>query len=274
MFNQPLSNTPSMLKGRNVNTDYISVTEVAGDDVTREQVDRLCNRYYWTANYCKDKDVLEVACGTGQGLGYLSGVARTIEAGDYSGAILSIARQHYGNRIRLIQLDAQEIPYKDNSKDVLILFEAIYYLPNVEKFIQECVRVLRKGGMLLISTANKDLYDFNPSPFSHKYYGVKELNEMFSIYGFKSEIFGDTPIYNVSIQQRILRPIKKIIVMLRLMPKTTSGKKFLKRIVFGNLVKMPTEINSKTSSYVKPRKIDPKIPDTIHKVIYCAATLS
>ena len=52
--------------------DYISVTEIAGDDVTQEQVDRLCNRYYWAASYCQDKDVVEAACGSGQGLGYLS----------------------------------------------------------------------------------------------------------------------------------------------------------------------------------------------------------
>jgi len=29
------------------NSDYISVTEIAGDEVTQEQIDRLCNRYYW-----------------------------------------------------------------------------------------------------------------------------------------------------------------------------------------------------------------------------------
>ena len=256
-----------------VTADYISVTEIAGDDVAREQVDRLCNRYYWAGSYCEGKDVLEVGCGTGQGLGYLSEIAKSIEGGDYSSAILSIARQHYGNRIRLIQLDAQKLPYKDNSKDVLILFEAIYYLPNVEKFIQECLRVLRPGSKLLIATANKDLYDFNPSPFSHKYYSIKDLNEMLSKYGLKSKFYGDTPIHNVSIRQKILRPVKKIIVMLKLMPKTTSSKKFLKRIVFGNLVKMPAEINSKTSSYMEPRRIDPGAADTIHKVIYCEASL-
>ena len=79
--------------------DYISVTEIAGDEVTQEQVDRMCNRYYWAGQYCADKDVVEVACGSGQGLGYLSGIAKSLEAGDYSDEILSIARQHYGERI-------------------------------------------------------------------------------------------------------------------------------------------------------------------------------
>ena len=54
--------------------DYISVTEIAGDEVTGEQIVRLGNRYYWAGCYCAGKDVVEAACGTGQGLGYLAGI--------------------------------------------------------------------------------------------------------------------------------------------------------------------------------------------------------
>ena len=78
-----------------MNNDYVSVTEIAGDEVTQEQIDRLCNRYYWAGQYCSGKDVVEAACGSGQGLGYLSGIANSLEAGDYSDEILSIARRHY-----------------------------------------------------------------------------------------------------------------------------------------------------------------------------------
>ena len=69
-----------------------------------------------------------------------------------------------------------------------------------------------------------------------------ELNDLFARYGFKAEFFGDTSVGDVSIRQRILRPIKKLAVMLGLVPKTTGGKKWLKRIVFGGLVEMPAEI--------------------------------
>ncbi len=74
--------------------DYVSVTEIAGDEVSQEQVDRLCNRYYWAGCYCADKNVVEAACGSGQGLGYLTGIAGSLEAGDYSDEILSIVRRH------------------------------------------------------------------------------------------------------------------------------------------------------------------------------------
>jgi len=255
-------------------TDYTPVTELSGDDVAQEQVERLCNRYYWAGNYCTGKDVAEVACGTGQGLGYLQGVSKSFEAGDYSEGILAIARKHYGDRIILRQFDAHDMPFQDKSRDVIILFETIYYFSDAEKVVRECVRVLRTGGKVLLATANKDLYDFNPSPHSHKYYGVIELKELFSTYGFDTQFFGDTSVDRVSLIQRILRPIKKLVVMSGLMPKSMAGKKILKRIVFGRLVRMPAEIDGDTSEYVAPDKISDSEADKRHKVIYCAATLS
>ena len=126
---------------------------------------------------------------------------------------------------------------------------------------------------MLIATANKNLYDFNPSPHSYNYYGVVELNDLFAKYGFEAEFFGDTPVGDVSIRQRVLRPVKKLAVMLGIMPKTTGGKKWLKRIVFGGLVEMPAEITTETSQYVEPARIPSSQPDTEHKVIYCVASL-
>ncbi len=90
--------------------------------------------------------------------------------------------------------------------------------------------------------------------------------------------------------------------MLNIMPKTTSGKKWLKRIVFGEMVKMPAEIGPPISPvrssgptgqapisrneqrkennndlcrgrYEEPAKIPASRADREHKVIYCVATL-
>ncbi len=150
--------------------DYKDVTELSGEEISQEQLQRICNRYYWAGSYCQDKDALEVACGTGPGLGYLSRISQRLVAGDISEEILSIARLHYEERVDIQQFDASSMPFPNQSFDVVLIFEAIYYLPNVEQFMKECRRILRPAGILLIVTANKDLYDFNPSPYSHGYY--------------------------------------------------------------------------------------------------------
>lgn len=256
-----------------MSVDYLPITELAGDDVTQEQLERLCNRYYWAGKYCVGKIVLEVACGTGQGLGYLSRIAKRISAGDYSTDILNIAKRHYGNRIALARFDAQQMPYADHSLDIIILFEAIYYIPSAEKFVSECRRVLRNGGKVLIATANKDLYDFNPSSHSYKYYGVIELNELLLKQGFSVECFGNTPVDAVSLRQRLLRPIKGFVVKLDLIPKSMAGKKLLKKLVFGSLVNMPAEIEEGMAAYKEATLLSLAQPDRKHKVIYCVATL-
>lgn len=254
--------------------DYLDVTELAGEDVSREQIERIYHRYCWAVTFCRDKDVLEAACGTGQGLGYLASCARSLKAGDYSPVMVERVRAHYGNRVDVRAFDAQAMPFADQSLDVVILFEAIYYLPSADRFAAECRRVLRPGGYLLVTTANKDLYDFNPSPHSHSYYGVVELNALFSKHGFSDiKCFGYFPVSRNSWRQQLLRPVKMIVSRMGLMPKTMKGKKLLKRLVFGSLEPMPSEIREGMFPYTSPILLPPDRPDARHKVIYCAANL-
>ncbi len=253
-------------------TDYVDVTELSGDEVSQEQVERLCHRYYWAGDFCRGKDVLEVGCGAGQGLGYIAGLARSVIGGDYSDEVIDIARRYYGDRIALRRFDAQDMPFDDDSFDVVILFEAIYYLPSAGRFVEECKRVLRPGGKVLISSANKDLYDFNPGPHAHGRFGTTELFDLFSSHGFSVECFGSTPMDRVSLRQRLLRPAKKIAVALDLIPKTMNAKKILKRIVFGDLVPMPYEVTDRMVRLIEPNAVPADRSDTTHKVIFCAAT--
>lgn len=253
-------------------TDFLSVTEIAGTEVSKEQVGRLCHRYYWAGEYARGKDVAELACGSGQGLGYLNELAKTFEASDCSEAVLGIARARYQGRVTLKCFDAQEIPYADSSKDLLILFEALYYIPDADRFVRECRRVLRPGGKVLIATANPGLFDFNPSPHSYRYFGVCDLQALFGQHGFSTQCFGYMPVRESSLRQRILRPVKKFAVTLRLMPRTMRGKRILKRLVFGKMVTMPHEVKPGLASYTPPTPLDMSHPDRVHKVIYCVAS--
>jgi len=253
--------------------DFVSVTEVSGDSVTKEQVERIVHRYQWASRICADKDVLEVGCGTGQGLGLFLTVSNSVEAGDYSIELLSVPINYYGDRVNLRQFDAQNMPYENSSKDVIILFEAIYYVPDVSKFIAECKRILRPNGIVLIVTANKELKDFNPSPHSFKYYNCAELHELFSEFGFKSQFFGHMEIQTDELKSKIISFLKKTAVAFGLMPKTMAGKKIFKRFIFGKLVPMPYEIIGDEFEYKDPIEIGKDHHESKFKVIYCAAEI-
>lgn len=260
------------MKAQSKEPYHLSVTEVKGAQVAEEQIQRVCNRYYWAGEYCVDKDVLEISCGTGPGLGYLLNLTRSFVAGDFSAGNIEIARAHYGDRIQLHQFDAQKLPYRDLSFDVVVLLESIYFIPSAEETIQECRRVLRRSGKVVIAMVNMDLYEFHRSNYAYQYFGVRELNELLAGMGFSTEFFGDTPVMELSVRQKITRPLKAIAAKSGIMPQTTKGKVLLRRLVFGPLQTMPAEIDSTTRPFIEPNPLPSDKPDRHHKVIFCVAT--
>jgi SAM-dependent methyltransferase len=253
---------------------FLDVTELAGEEITQEQLERLCHRYYWAGELCEQRDVLEVACGAGTGLRYLASRARRLQAGDYSPEVLARAKAHTGDDFELRVFDAQEMPYADASFDAVMMLEALYYVRCADRFVAEARRVLRPGGVLLIVSANKDLYDFNPSPFSVVYHGIVELRDLLEHAGFDPSFFGYLRVDQVSLRQRAVRPIKRLAVKLNLMPKTMTGKLLLKRLVFGRMIEMPKSVVAGMVAYQPPEPIPSNTPDCVHKVIYCAARRS
>lgn len=253
-------------------SQFVSVTEIEGQKISAEQLFRTCHRYHWAARKSADKDVLEVACGAGQGLGVLSSAAKSVAAGDISPEVLEAAKKTYGTTVPLHVFAADQLPFANAQFDVVLLFEAIYYLPNIAKFLSETKRILRPGGTLLIVTANRDLYDFTPSPFSHLYFGVLELHDVLSKAGFTSSFFALIDTRTVSMRQRLLRPLKTAATRLGLVPKTMHGKEWLKKLFFGEMAIMPGDISQCPIDYIEPKPILNNRPDLKHKVIYCSAS--
>lgn len=252
--------------------DFLIVTERGGEMVSPAQLKRFYQRYAWAGEHCQGKDVLEMACGTGPGLGYLQSISRSLVACDISESVLRLAQQHYKNRINIQKLDAVNTGLKKNSFDTVILFEAIYYIRDVDALLKEVLRLLRPGGVFLIATANKDLYDFNPSPFSCQYYNVQELSIMLMNNGFCSSFYGGDPVTSAGIKSRLIRLIKTLAVKFDLIPGSMAGKRILKRLLFGPLVEMPAELRSKDVIYEALPLLDATQSDFIHQVIYCLAT--
>jgi len=265
-------------------TDYTSVTERPGLKVTREQLAMLYTRYYMASKFCEGKDVLEVGCGPGIGLGYLAKKARKVVAGDIDEKLLKLAQEHYkqslflacarnknrGN-IELRVFDAHQLPFEDDSFDVVILFEAIYYLTRPEKFLEESRRVLRGDGVLLICTANKDCPEFVPSPFSIRYFSAPELFDLLCKRGFDTELFGAFPLQLKSFKQKLVSITRRAVTALNLMPGSLRIRALLKRIFYGNLLVLPEELEEGMAEAYPLVPIPSNSPDVQHKVLYAIA---
>jgi SAM-dependent methyltransferase len=248
--------------------DYSHVTETPGNGITREALSMMLTRYELAARYGEGKDVLEVACGAGQGLGYIAARARSVVGGDYTEKLVSIARAHYGSRVTVLRLDAHDLPFADGSFDVVVLYEALYYLRDPERFLAECRRVLRPGGVVLISSANPERPDFNPSPHSVRYFSARELAKLLESCGFDAELFGAYAGDSSSVRAWIVSEIKRVAVAIGLIPKTMRGKELLKRLFLGKLVQMPREIGWGMAAFEMPVPVEHSVPDREHKVVY------
>jgi len=230
-----------------INT-YSYVTETPGSFATKEQLSMILTRYNLAKKYCENKDVLEVACGSGIGISYLNEIAKSVSACDIDSTLVNITKNNIKNieNVDVKVGDAQNLPYLDKSFDVVIIFEAIYYLDDFKKFLDEANRVLRAEGLIIISSVNPEWHGFNPSPFSTKYFNLDELNSfsnsllpfknLCSFYGYNNKI---------NYSNFLISIIKILAVKLNIMPKTMSGKKILKKIFLGKLYTIPNHIDDK-----------------------------
>lgn len=251
--------------------DYSTVTELPGNRVTHEQLARMYHRYRFVANYCGKKEVLEVACGAGQGLGYLARSASRVVGGDCTEKLVQSARKYYKDRVELYHLDAHQLPFKEKSFDIVILYEALYYLAEPETFFQEAYRVLREEGVLLIASVNKDWPEFNPSPLSTHYFSVPELGHLLQKNGFKVEFYGAFSAIPKTVKEKIIATIRMCAIALHLVPKTMKEKEFLKKVFYGKLLPLKAEIEEGMCEYIPPVPIPSHIPNFEYKVIYALA---
>ncbi len=117
------------------------------------------HRYLFAMRWATGKNVLDVASGSGYGAGLLAKVARRVWAVDIDDPTVTQARRttRDGN-ICFVNADGRHLPLQSGMIDLIVAFEVIEHIPDQEGLIQEIARVLRPGGLALISTPNKAVY--------------------------------------------------------------------------------------------------------------------
>ncbi|HYC02694.1 MAG TPA: class I SAM-dependent methyltransferase [Azospirillaceae bacterium] len=117
-----------------------------------------------------DQRVLEVGCGTGWYLRQIEERAAEVVGTDISGGMLS----HHTGKATLIECEASEVDFPDESFDRILMFGVSHYFPDMAHFggvIRNLFRMLRRDGLIFIG----DVY-FSPSlSAEYTYFDVAEV---------------------------------------------------------------------------------------------------
>lgn len=143
------------------------------------------HRYFFATAFVAGKDVLDIASGEGYGTYVLSRHASHVTGVDVSQEAVSAASEKYSSpKLNFLQGNASSIPLADASVDVVVSFETLEHLLEQKAMLSEIKRVLRTGGLLIMSTPNTRRFKDGDTNFHLKELDQEEflalLNEQFA----------------------------------------------------------------------------------------------
>ena len=122
-------------------------------------------------------EVADIGCGAGTQSLVWSELAHRVHALDVNQPLLDLARQRAekaGCAIDFQLGSATQLPWSDESMDICLLIELLEHVSEWEPCLDECARVLRPKGILVLTTSNKlcpvqeefnlPLYSWYPAP--------------------------------------------------------------------------------------------------------------
>ncbi|HWS66620.1 MAG TPA: glycosyltransferase [Steroidobacteraceae bacterium] len=132
------------------------------------------HRYVFAAQFTQKKIVLDVACGDGYGSDYLCLNAERVYGVDISQTTIVRAKEQYKKpNLEFSVGNCVALPLTDHCVDVVVSFETIEHHNAHAAMISEFKRVLKPGGLLIISSPDKK--EYSEKPLYKNPFHVKEL---------------------------------------------------------------------------------------------------
>ncbi|MEO0596605.1 MAG: methyltransferase domain-containing protein [Chloroflexota bacterium] len=161
--------------------------------------------------------VLDIATGTGRMPlalcqharfeGYVVGLDAS--RGMLKQAVEKIEREHFVGYTTFMWGDGTALPFDDGSFDVVTCMEALEFMPQPERGLQEMVRVLRAGGLLL--TTRRINEPFMPG----KLWSRERMRELLSVEGIEQIEYEDwqydyEKVWGVKVGESVFRGVDAV----------------------------------------------------------------
>jgi tocopherol O-methyltransferase len=170
--------------GEHMHHGYYGVDGKLQKNRYQAQIDLIEELLNWTALETAPTNILDAGCGIGGSSLYLSDKFHA----RVTGITLSpVQRQRASDRsseaglnarTKFLVANAQEMPFDNNTFDFVWSLESGEHMPSKVKFLQECYRVLKPGGKLMMATWCHRPIDESPLTRQEQ----KHLQDIYRVY--------------------------------------------------------------------------------------------
>lgn len=126
------------------------------DEANNVTYQRCHYPYEYLGPLFKGKNVLDVGCGLAYGTALMAESAATIKGIDYDQETIDDNKKRFAHlkNLSFERVTVPPLPFPDNSFDIVTTFQFIEHINKRKEFVKECIRVLKPGGKLYITTPN------------------------------------------------------------------------------------------------------------------------
>jgi len=156
----------------------VYTTEIASGHIPSDNPihQRLLKAYVLAREYIRG-DLLEVGCGEGRGIDWMIDRAKSFTAIDKIGPVIETLKKKYPQGKFLSGNIPPLTAFQDRSFDTVVSFQVIEHIEDDRLFLNEIFRVLKPGGMALLTTPNR-LKSLTRNPWHVREYTAPELSTL------------------------------------------------------------------------------------------------
>lgn len=162
-------------------------------------------------NFC-NKKVLDFGCGNGYMWQWMKDLGLSAEyvGAEFSEESIVNLKNNFGNEIEVVAVKNFPLPYEEETFDIILVTEVIEHLSDdiLQKDIREWRRLLKKEGLLIITTPNNEnleknmIYCPNCDCKFHRWQHIRSWNmdsidKYFQKQGMKKFFCGITYLYSI-----------------------------------------------------------------------------